>query len=350
MTEKQIIEILTTFKEDVKQLKLSKNTQIDFLEEELASCKNKYTSLVNDYELLKKDYDSLNEDASSRNGTTGVDIVVNSDVEKDNLQKALTEKSTELQSVVEEKDKLLSENKMLSKNIDTLSSKVSELLNNSSSSIKTLEKEKISLEQELVSAKTKIQDSEKEVLELKGLIQKSKQVMDDAQKSLIEERATYEKNLKKSESKLDSVVSENQSLRREIEVLKQSIKNLESESNTKKRTIVSKPVDETPDLNTETKAFRFGRTSQSIISKVCSFLDELFYDAQKNSDNETLLNNTVGAKEKLGLTDKEYNVFMTRLCAIKYEDKPLIWSDEDGILKSVFELDFIKSFISKIIV
>lgn len=93
--------------------------------------------------------------------------------------------------------------------------------------------------------------------------------------------------------------------------------------------------------------FKFGRTTKSVMNKVIDFVDLLFEGVKNQETEKILLNNPEKCSKKLDLTNKEFEVFMTRLQNIKVNSKPLFEYIGKNFYAN-FKDDWIKQYITKI--
>lgn len=140
------------------------------------------------------------------------------------------------------------------------------------------------------------------------------------------------KEIKELDNKNKSLLLEISSLREENESLKNETK--KQEDTTEKDSSISKA----------THNYRLGRTTEEILKRALKFIDELYFNVNEEG-NIVYLNNEKSAKEKAGLSDREFDVFIDRLTTIKYDNEPLIKKEDDRYVSS-FKKNFIKEWVS----
>lgn len=143
----------------------------------------------------------------------------------------------------------------------------------------------------------------------------------------------------------------------EISVLEQQIENLKNVIVEKDKIIKSKDL-EIDKLNSTQEVeipnekqeeyfrYKFGRTTKTVMGKLLQFIDLLF---ENIVDQESIiyLNDPLECKEKLGLTKKEYEIFLSRLIGIKVNGKSLIEILDNKYIAN-FKDDWIKQYVSTI--
>lgn len=99
-----------------------------------------------------------------------------------------------------------------------------------------------------------------------------------------------------------------------------------------------------------TAKYHFGITSKPVISKLVSFIDEIFKNSTKSEDKSfTILSNLKQAKEKIGLTDKEYDVFISRLQEMEGPNGMPLLIIVDNKARSYFDKDWMIQYVSSTI-
>jgi chromosome segregation ATPase len=99
-----------------------------------------------------------------------------------------------------------------------------------------------------------------------------------------------------------------------------------------------------------TAKYHFGITSKPVISKLVSFIDELFKNSTKSEDKSfTILSNLKQAKERIGLTDKEYDVFISRLQEMEGPNGMPLLIIVDNKARSYFDKDWMIQYVSSTI-
>ena len=96
-----------------------------------------------------------------------------------------------------------------------------------------------------------------------------------------------------------------------------------------------------------TAKYHFGVTSKPVISKLVSFIEEIFKNSTKSQDNSfTILSNLKQAKNEIGLTDKEYDVFINRLQEMEGPNGMPLLVIVDNKARSYFDKDWMIQYVS----
>lgn len=99
-----------------------------------------------------------------------------------------------------------------------------------------------------------------------------------------------------------------------------------------------------------TAKYHFGITSKPVISKLVSFIDEIFKNSTKSEDKSfNILSNLKQAKERIGLTDKEYDVFISRLQEMEGPNGMPLLIIVDNKARSYFDKDWMIQYVSSTI-
>jgi chromosome segregation ATPase len=175
----------------------------------------------------------------------------------------------------------------------------------------------------------------------------------------------YEQDVKKIDtntqleiSRLTEKVKGLTTVREELELknsqLVEKIKNLELALQKN-----SVQVDESPKTNNvqersviskETIPYKFGSTTATVMQKAKNFVDELYKDSIE-MNNVYILGNPKIAAENVGLTDKEYTVFMNRFSeCLEYNGVPLLYQqggEWKSNLSKIKLIDFISTVSGK---
>ena len=174
---------------------------------------------------------------------------------------------------------------------------------------------------------------------------------------------------RKSEQ-FNSLVVTNEDLNTKVNELSATLERIYGESNTttvikrkdsnhqdNKVTIerVSRPIEvkdketSTTEINGTAK-YHFGVTSKPVISKLVSFIEEIFKNSTKSQDNSfTILSNLKQAKNEIGLTDKEYDVFINRLQEMEGPNGMPLLVIVDNKARSYFDKDWMIQYVSSTI-
>lgn len=121
-------------------------------------------------------------------------------------------------------------------------------------------------------------------------------------------------------------------------------------SEPEKRVIKQEELKAEPRISTLTQntiPFRFGRTSKEVMSKVIKFIEELYRGIDENNSILTL-NNPMDVKTRLGLSQKEFDVFTDRLTKMSINGKFVLYV-EDGKYKTVFKKDWLQQYVTEIV-
>lgn len=129
------------------------------------------------------------------------------------------------------------------------------------------------------------------------------------------------------------------------------IQNLEN-ALAKKEAQVEKPtsVPERSVISKETIPYKFGSTTASVMQKAKNFVEELYKDSVQ-MNNVYILGNPKEAADAVGLTEKEYTVFMNRFAeCLEYDGVPLLYQqggEWKSNLSKVKLIDFISTVSGK---
>ena len=202
----------------------------------------------------------------------------------EDIEKVETEKQTALENTWKEQKHLTSELEAKETIISQLKDDISRLTNN----INTLTTENSKLKAENVEAERKSEQFN----------------------SLVKTNEDLNIKVNELSATLERIYGEN--------ITPTVIKRKDSNPQDNKVTIerVNRPVEvkdkeaSTTEINGTAK-YHFGVTSKPVISKLVSFIEEIFKNSTKSQDNSfTILSNLRQAKNEIGLTDKEYDVFI----------------------------------------
>lgn len=206
--------------------------------------------------------------------------------------------------------------------------------------INSHEKRICELQSDLSKSKSSLEENESLV---EGLLNTNMDYQNEAKNSnsqlLAAENAIIKANelIKKDRETIKELDNKNKSLLLEVSSLKEEntlLKNKKQEDTTEKDSCISKA----------THNYRLGRTTEEILKRALKFIDELYFNVNEEG-NIVYLNNEKSAKEKAGLSDREFDVFIDRLTTIKYDNEPLIKKEDDRYVSS-FKKNFIKDWVS----
>ena len=160
-------------------------------------------------------------------------------------------------------------------------------------------------------------------------------------KSSLEENAIVKANelIKKDRKEIKELGDKNKSLLLEISSLREENESLKNETKKQEDT-----TEKDSSISKATHNYRLGRTTEEILKRALKFIDELYFNVNEEG-SVVYLNNEKSAKEKAGLSDREFDVFIDRLTTIKYDNEPLIKKEDDRYVSS-FKKNFIKEWVS----
>ena len=151
--------------------------------------------------------------------------------------------------------------------------------------------------------------------------------------------------------KVKSLTTIKEELENKNKELLDKIQNLEN-ALAKKEALVEKPtsVPERSVISKETIPYKFGSTTASVMQKAKSFVEELYKDSVQ-MNNVYILGNPKEAADAVGLTEKEYTVFMNRFAeCLEYDGVPLLYQQSGewkSNLSKVKLIDFISTVSGK---
>lgn len=145
------------------------------------------------------------------------------------------------------------------------------------------------------------------------------------------------KSLNATKTELENT---NKELVHRIKILEDKLVNYKTETkpaNIQERSVISK----------ETIPYKFGSTTASVMQKAKNFIEELYKDSAPVNGVYSLNNPSI-ASTTVGLSEKEYTVFMNRLSeCLEYDGVPLLYQD-NGTWKSNLSKMKLIDFISAI--
>ena len=151
--------------------------------------------------------------------------------------------------------------------------------------------------------------------------------------------------------KVKSLTTIKEELENKNKDLIDKIQNLEN-ALAKKEAQVEKPtsVPERSVISKETIPYKFGSTTASVMQKAKNFVEELYKDSVQ-MNNVYILGNPKDAADAVGLTEKEYTVFMNRFAeCLEYDGVPLLYQqggEWKSNLSKVKLIDFISTVSGK---
>ena len=216
------------------------------------------------------------------------------------------------------------------------------LYSDAQNTINSHEKRIYELQSDLSKCKSSLQENDTLV---EGLLNTNMDYQNEAKKSnsqlLVAENAIIKANelIRKDRKEIKELDNKNKSLLLEISSLKEEIILLKTENKKQEDT-----AEKDSSISKATHNYRLGRTTEEILKRALKFIDELYFNVNEES-NVVYLNNEKSAKEKAGLSDREFDVFIDRLTTIKYDNEPLIKKEDDRYVSS-FKKNFIKDWVS----
>lgn len=151
--------------------------------------------------------------------------------------------------------------------------------------------------------------------------------------------------------KVKSLTTIKEELENKNKELLDKIQNLEN-ALAKKEALVEKStsVPERSVISKETIPYKFGSTTASVMQKAKNFVEELYKDSVQ-MNNVYILGNPKDAADAVGLTEKEYTVFMNRFAeCLEYDGIPLLYQqggEWKSNLSKVKLIDFISTVSGK---
>ena len=334
---KEKIAALESAKETVLQSFNNKSIEFDNLTE-------KFNELTQEYEALKSEKESILKDNEEK---------TNSFREKTlGTVKFLVSRIEELSASVSDKDKensdLVSQVKELEKHLYDKNNEEKVDL----SQYVTLRKYNEDIAKVETEKQTALENTWKEQKHLTSELETKENIISQLKDDISRltnniNTLTTENNQLKAErveaerksEQFNSLVKTNEDLNTKVNELSNTLERIYSETNIptvikrkdsnpqdNKVTIerVNRPIEvkdketSTTEINGTAK-YHFGVTSKPVISKLVSFIEEIFKNSTKSQDNSfTILSNLKQAKNEIGLTDKEYDVFINRLQEMAY--------------------------------
>lgn len=302
---------------------------IEILKSNISDLENKLSTSTSDYNNLKIELDNLNNS-----------------IEQDYIKKDVHQ--SEIEKILEDKAKSDEEKQTVLSNTWKTQIQTSKELRDVT--------QKLEITENLLSQEK--EDNESLKVSLNNKITE----FENYKLSTDEKLKEYEQDVKKIDtntqleiSRLTEKVKGLTTVREELELknsqLVEKIKNLELALQKN-----SVQVDESPKTNSvqersviskETIPYKFGSTTATVMQKAKNFVDELYKDSIE-MNNVYILGNPKVAAENVGLTDKEYTVFMNRFSeCLEYNGVPLLYQ-QGGEWKSNLSKIKLVDFISTV--
>lgn len=305
---------------------------IEILKSNISDLENKLSTSTSDYNNLKIELDNLNNS-----------------IEQDYIKKDVHQ--SEIEKILEDKAKSDEEKQTVLSNTWKTQIQTSKELRDVT--------QKLEITENLLSQEK--EDNESLKVSLNNKITE----FENYKLSTDEKLKEYEQDVKKIDtntqleiSRLTEKVKGLTTVREELELknsqLVEKIKNLELALQKN-----SVQVDESPKTNNvqersviskETIPYKFGSTTATVMQKAKNFVDELYKDSIE-MNNVYILGNPKVAAENVGLTDKEYTVFMNRFSeCLEYNGVPLLYQqggEWKSNLSKIKLIDFISTVSGK---
>lgn len=329
----KITELEATLEESKNQsddIVQENNTEIESLKSRISDLEGQLSTITSDYDTLKTELDNVNKV-----------------IEQDYIKKDVHQ--SEIKKILEDKAKSDEEKQTVLSNTWKTQIQTSKELREVT--------QKLEVTEGLLSQEK--EDNESLKVSLNDKITEFENYKASTDAKLKE----YEQDVRKIDtdtqleiSRLTEKVKNLTTVREELELknsqLTEKIKNLELALQKK-----SAPVEaETPKTNTvqersviskETIPYKFGSTTATVMQKAKNFVDELYKDSIQ-MNNVYILGNPKVAADKVGLTEKEYTVFMNRFSeCLEYDGVPLLYQ-QGGEWKSNLSKMKLIDFISTV--
>lgn len=200
---------------------------------------------------------------------------------------------------------------------------------------------KKSLDEKIVEYDNLKSDTDAKITELEGAARK----IDDETQLNISRLTEKVNSLTSVKNELETT---NNELREKIKLLEQKlIDAVKPISNNNERILSNTHTQERSTISKETIPYKFGSTTASVMEKAKSFIEEMYRDSIF-MNNVYALGNPKDAASKVGLSEKEYSVFMNRLSeCLEFDGVPLMY-EQDGTWKSNLSKMKLIDFISTI--
>ena len=301
---------------------------IEILKSNISDLENKLSTSTSDYNNLKIELDNLNNS-----------------IEQDYIRKDIHQ--SEIEKILEDKAKSDEEKQTVLSNTWKTQIQTSKELRDVT--------QKLEITENLLSQEK--EDNESLKVSLNNKITE----FENYKLSTDEKLKEYEQDVKKIDtntqleiSRLTEKVKGLTTVREELELknsqLVEKIKNLElalQKNSVQDESPKTNSVQERSVISKETIPYKFGSTTATVMQKAKNFVDELYKDSIY-MNNVYILGNPKIAAENVGLTDKEYTVFMNRFSeCLEYNGVPLLYQ-QGGEWKSNLSKIKLVDFISTV--
>ena len=323
-----------------------KESEIESLTKELDQIKSLLSEKDNDLLDSRAEVENLREQLQIINDATDdnteelkrlSDIIKNQENEINNFKENYIEKSVhtdEINKILEDKAKSDEEKQTVLSNTWKTQIKTSQELNDAINKLEESELQKKSLQDDLESLKKTLSDRTND-------FDRIKTEYENQVKKLEQETKKIDNDTQLEISRLNEKVKSLQSVKLELEntnkELLEKIKKLES---TQTKQVEVRHV-ENSNVSKETIPYKFGSTTESIMQKAKNFVEELYKDSII-MNGTYILGNPKEASSVVGLTDKEYTVFMNRFSeCLEYNGVPLLYQQNGSWMSNLSKVKLI---------
>lgn len=323
-----------------------KESEIESLTKELDQIKSLLNEKDNDLLESRAEVENLREQLQTINDAADdnteelkrlSDIIKNQENEINNFKENYIEKSVhtdEINKILEDKAKSDEEKQTVLSNTWKTQIKTSQELNDAINKLEESELQKKSLQDDIESLKKTLSDRIND-------FDKTKTEYENQVKKLEQETKKIDNDTQLEISRLNEKVKSLQSVKLELEntnkELLEKIKKLES---TQTKQVEVRQV-ENSNVSKETIPYKFGSTTESIMQKAKNFVEELYKDSIL-MNGIYILGNPKEASSVVGLTDKEYTVFMNRFSeCLEYNGVPLLYQQNGSWMSNLSKVKLI---------
>lgn len=323
-----------------------KESEIESLTKELDQIKSLLNEKDNDLLDSRAEVENLREQLQTINDAADdnteelkrlSDIIKNQENEINKFKESYIEKSVhtdEINKILEDKAKSDEEKQTVLSNTWKTQIKTSQELNDAIKKLEESELQKKSLQDDLESLKKTLSDRTND-------FDKIKTEYENQVKKLEQETKKIDNDTQLEISRLNEKVKSLQSVKLELEntnkELLEKIRKLES---TQTKQVEVRQV-ENSNVSKETIPYKFGSTTESIMQKAKNFVEELYKDSIL-MNGIYILGNPKEASSVVGLTDKEYTVFMNRFSeCLEYNGVPLLYQQNGSWMSNLSKVKLI---------
>ena len=258
----------------------------------------------------------------------------------------------EINKILEEKEKSDNEKQTVLSNTWKTQIETSRELTEKTQELAFKEEELRTTREDFESVKKSLDDKIAEFDNLKATTDAKIKELENAASKIDNDTQLSISRLTEKVNSLTGVKSElektNSELLEKIKLLEQKLANaVKPITSTTERILANTQTIEKNTISKETIPYKFGSTTASVMQKAKNFVEELYNDCVQIGD-KYILNNPKEVATKIGLTEKEYTVFMNRFCdCLEYDGVPLLY-EEDNSWKSNLSKVKLIDFISTI--